>query len=326
MCTAHPASRPCPDTLRRLLGRRGFLKAAGAAGAAMALGAAPPLSAAAQPAPLAGKINRGRISIQLYSLRELMSDDLDAVFAGLAQMGYTKVEHAGFHGRSAEEFKAALDAHGLRATSGHSNVPYPFDEDEWRQVVADAVVLGQSYIVEPLPQFAIPLLIPTFIGGPGVGGSGAQWADYAGALNRAAAIAAEEGIRVGYHNHNVEFFPLVDNPTGRPYDVLLAETDPDLVHFEMDLYWVWNAEQDPIDWLNAHPARFRQFHVKDMDEDGNFANPGEGIIDFERIFATVQRVRRTVPIREFIAERDDAGSEGMQFADVAYSFLRDVRF
>ena len=323
MCTAHPASRPCPDTLQRLLGRRGFLKAAGAA---VALGAAAPLPAGARPAPLAGKVNPGRISIQLYSLRELMDEDLEGVFAQLKKLGYRKVEHAGFHGRSAEEFKAALDAHDLHATSGHSNVPYPFDEDEWRQVVADAKVLGQSYIVEPLPQFAIPLLAPTFAGAPGVGGSSVQWADYAGALNRAAEIAAEEGIRVGYHNHNVEFFPLADDPTRRPYDVLLAETDPALVHFEMDLYWVWNAEQDPVDWLNAHPRRFRQFHVKDMDEEGNFANPGEGIIDFARIFATVQRVRRTVPIREFIAERDDAGSEGMEFAQVAYRFLRRVRF
>lgn len=323
MCTAHPAARPCPQTLQRLLGRRGFLKAAGAA---VALGAAGALPAGAKAAPLAGKVNPGRISIQLYSLRELMDEDLEAVFAQLRKIGYRKVEHAGFHGRSAEEFKAALDAHGLRATSGHSNVPYPFDEDEWRETVADAKVLGQSFIVEPLPRFAIPLLAPTFFGAPGSGGSRAQWADYAGALNRAAEIAAEEGIRVGYHNHNVEFFPLADDPSRVPYDVLLAETDPALVHFEMDLYWVWNAEQDPVDWLNAHPDRFRQFHVKDMDEDGNFANPGEGIIDFARIFDTVQRVRRTVPIREFIAERDDAGEQGMEFAQVAYRFLRRVRF
>ena len=318
MCTAHPTSRPCPDTLQRLLGRRGFLKAAGAA---VALGASGMVPATAAPAPLAGKVNRGRISIQLYSLRELMDEDLDAVFAELRRLGYRKVEHAGFHGRSPEEFKAALDAHGLRATSGHTNVPYPFDEDEWRQIVEDATLLGQSSIVEPLPRFAIPGLISRNSGAPST-----VWADYAHTMNRAAEIAAEVGIRVGYHNHNVEFFPLLDNPSGRAYDVLLAESDPALVHFEMDLYWVWNAEQDPVEWLNAHPKRFRQFHVKDMDEEGNFANPGEGIIDFARIFSTVQRVRRTVPLREFIAERDDAGQQGFEFADVAYDFLRDVRF
>lgn len=322
MCTSQSAHRPRPEVLQRLLGRRGFLKAAGAAvalGAGGALGAAGAVGA--QPAPLAGKVNPGRISIQLYSLRELMDDDLEAVFAELQRIGYRKVEHAGFHGRSAEEFAAALQSHGLQATSGHTNVPYPFDEDEWRQIIADATVLGQSYIVEPLPQFAIPGLVAGNSSVPS-----AVWADFAHTMNTAAAIAAESGIRVGYHNHNVEFFPLVDDPSGRAYDVLLAETDPNLVHFEMDLYWVWNAEQDPVEWLNAHPARFRQFHVKDMDEGGDFANPGQGVIDFERIFSTVQRVRRTVPIREYIAERDDAGSDGIEFAEVAYDFIRNIRF
>ena len=317
MCTSQPASRPRPEALQRLLGRRGFLKATAAAAA---LGATSALPVAAAPAPLVGKVNRGRISIQLYSLRELMDSDLDAVFAALARIGYRKVEHAGFHGRSAEEFKAALDAHGLQATSGHSNVPYPFDQDAWREIVDDAVLLGQSYIVEPLPQFAIPSLFT------GASPPSAMWADYAHTLNQAAAIAAEAGIRVGYHNHNIEFMPMADNPSGMAYDVLLAETDAELVHFEMDLYWVWYAEQDPVPWLDTHSGRFRQFHVKDMDENGDFANPGEGVIDFARIFATAQRVRRTVPIREYIVERDDAGQDGLTFAETGYQFLRDVRF
>jgi sugar phosphate isomerase/epimerase len=318
MCTSHPASRPDSQALRRLVGRRGFLKAAGAAAA---LGAVSAVAGPAGAAPLAGRVNPGRISIQLYSLRELMDADLEGVFAALQKMGYRKVEHAGFHDRTAEEFKAALDAHGLVATSGHNNVPYPFDEADWRAIVDDAVILGSEYIVEPLPQFAIPGLV---MGNSSVPSS--VWADYAHTLNQAAEIAAESGIRVGYHNHNVEFFPLLDNPSGKAYEILLAETDPSLVHFEMDLYWVVNAEEDPAEWVNAHPTRFRQFHVKDMDEAGSFANPGEGVIDFASIFRTVQRVRRTVPIREFIVERDDAGSEGLTFAEVGYDFLRDIRF
>ena len=316
MCTSHPSAPRDPEAVKRLLGRRGFLKAFGAAAALGATG-----TTAAAATELAGKVNPGRISIQLYSLREQMDADLEAVFAQLQKLGYRKVEHAGFHGRTVEEFKAALDKYGLRATSGHTNVPYPFDEEEWRTIVANAVTLGQEYVVEPLPQFAIPGLVTMTSGAPSP-----VWRDFAATLNRAAAIAAEEGIRVGYHNHNVEFFPLTDNPLGRAYDILLAETDPALVHFEMDLYWVWNAEQDPVEWLNAHPTRFRQFHVKDMDEEGNFTNPGEGVIDFGRIFKTAQRVRRTVPIREYIVERDDAGSDGLVFAEVGYKFLRRVRY
>jgi sugar phosphate isomerase/epimerase len=312
VCTHLPATPP--TDMARLFGRRGFLKAAGAA---MALGALPRTAAAA---PLTGRINAGRVSIQLYSLRQKMDEDLDAVFARLARIGYRKVEHAGFHGRTAAEFKAALDKHGLAATSGHQSVPYPYDEARWEQAVSDAKTLGQRYMVEPLPAFALPGLIANMPPPSPV------WADYAATMNRAAQVAAQEGIRVGYHNHNVEFLPLPDDPTRRPYDVLLAETDPDLVHFEMDLYWVWKAEVDPVEVIQAHPTRIRQFHVKDMDAEGNFANPGEGVIDFERIFKTVQRVRNAVPLREYIVERDDAGAEALKFAKVGYQFLRQVRF
>jgi len=90
------------------------------------------------------------------------------------------------------------------------------------------------------------------------------------------------GLRFAYHNHDFEFQPLDGE---LPYDIILQGTDPDKVRLEMDLYWVTKAGKDPVELIRANPGRFPLWHVKDMASDGSIANVGEGVIDFQRIFA-----------------------------------------
>src|SRR5690348_9676668 len=107
--------------------RRHLLGAAAAGAAAIGTGAI-----AASPAEATGRgghpsrIPRDQISVQLYTLRNQLAIDLDGTLAELAEIGYTRIEHAGFVGRTAAEFRAALDRAGLRATSGHVGIPQPF--------------------------------------------------------------------------------------------------------------------------------------------------------------------------------------------------------
>ena len=329
MCTEY--IDPMPTDMPALLGRRGFLKGAAAAALAVGMTGTSALRAAAAPAaptgttaasdgtdPEPAAVPLDSISIQLYMMRSLMTNDATVrqTFSGLADIGYRKVEHAGFAGLTAPQFRAALDTYGLRSTSGHQNVPFPFDELAWRKTVDNAYIVGQSFIVEPLPTFALPSLIT------GVPMSSVVWGQYAEAINKAAAIAKIYGIRVGYHNHNVEFIPLPDAPGKTGYDILLAETDPALVHFEMDLYWVWKAGRDPVPVLQANPTRFRQFHVKDMDAAGGITAPGKGLIDFGRIF----RAAHSMGIEEFTIEQDNAGAQAMTTAQLGYALLRDLRW
>ncbi|MPY98010.1 MAG: TIM barrel protein [Actinophytocola sp.] len=312
MCIGYRAGTPA--NMRELVGRRGFLKASAATAL---LGTALAHDGRGRPARRGPKhrVPRDEISIQLYTMRERMDQDMDAVFAGLAAIGYRKVEQAGFHGRSAKEFKAALDAHGLRATSGHHSV-FPYEETRWRKSIEDAVILGQRYMVEPLPAFIAAGLV-TPVSPPSV-----VWGRYAEQLNQAAEQASYYGIEVGYHNHNPEFLPLPDAPDKIGYDILLAETDPKLVHFELDVYWSWYAEKDPVELLRAHPSRFRQLHVKDMDENGEITAPGTGVIDFGRIF----RAAADLGITEYIIEQDNAGQDAMRSARLGYELLRTIRF
>ena len=327
MCTGHSHRRAVD--MPGLISRRTLLR--GAAGVA-ALGATQAFAApAAFAATCTGTVPIDEISIQLYTMRTAMDQDLDGTLSALYNLGYRKVEEAGYHGRTAAQFKAALDKAGLKSTSTHKNIPYPFDEDAWRTIVANAKLLGQTRIVEPLPLILLPILVGGLVTPPGVPKPNlpmAVYADYAHTANQAAAIAKEEGIAVGYHNHNPEFIPLVDDPIeGRcDYDILLAETDPDLVHFEMDIYWVWAGDRDPVDFLEKYPHRFRQFHVKDMDESGAITAPGQGVIDFARVFTAG---KANQDIAEFIIEDDsaaDAQGGPITSARLGYELLRNITY
>ena len=100
------------------------------------------------------------------------------------------------------------------------------------------------------------------------------------------------------------------------------------MHLELDLYWSWRGTADPVDVIRANRGRVLQFHVKDMNIDSGFTDPGTGLIDFRRIFAQSD----VAGVREYIVERDDAGTGDREPADaldtaaVGYQFLRNIRF
>jgi sugar phosphate isomerase/epimerase len=261
-----------------------------------------------------------KISIQLFTLRDQLAADFDGTLAALSATGYTRVEHAGFVGRTAAEFKAALDAHGIWSSSGHVSIPQPFDQAAWSAALRDANTLRSRYIVHPF--FGIDFGTGALVRDT------ASWRAFARDLNRAGRMAQRAGLALGYHNHNWEFFPLTDDPSRTPHEVLAAETDPDLVHLEVDLFWAWRGARDPVDLINRYPGRIRQFHVKDLNQAGSFEDPGQGLIDFGRIFAH----GREAGIVEFIVERDDAGTaprrpaDALSTAAVGYRYLKEIRF
>jgi sugar phosphate isomerase/epimerase len=92
--------------------------------------------------------------------------------------------------------------------------------------------------------------------------------------------ARKAGLSFAYHNHDFEFLQM-DGQI--PYDVMLAETDPDLVKLEIDLYWMARAKRDPIAYFQKYPKRFPLVHLKDMADDGTITDVGKGIVDFKSI-------------------------------------------
>ena len=296
--------------------RRSILGAA-AAGTA-AIGASTLLGSPAQ-AGSGGphRVPRDRISVQLYTLRNQLNIELEDTLAELAEIGYTRVEHAGFVGRTPAQFRAALDNAGLRATSGHVAIPQPWNADTWKRALEDAAVVGNKFIVHPY--------FGTDANGPIR--NGAVYRAFAADLNKAGELARRAGLSFGYHNHQLEFLRQ-DGGNRTGFDILTGQTDPRLVHLEVDLFWAWRGAADPVDLIRRHRGRIKQVHVKDLDVSGGFTDPGAGLIDFGRIFER----SREAGLVEYIVERDDAGSpprtpeQALDTARIGYEFLEGLRF
>jgi len=316
----HQTNEPVPPVASEPLSRRGVLRAATVSAAAV--GTAGLLAGPASAAPAGHSHGRrrvpvDRISIQLYTLRDQLAADLPGTLTALRRIGYRRVEHAGFVGRTAAQFRAALDAAGLRSTSGHVGIPQPFDAAIWERALAEANVVGCKKIVHPYfgrDAQGRPIRDP------------AVYRALARDLNQAGRLAERAGLDFGYHNHQLEFVPLTNGSTG--FEILAGQTDPRLVHFELDLYWTWRGAHDPVDVIRANRGRVRQVHVKDLDVEGGFADLGDGVIDFGRIFAH----EREAGIEEYIVERDDAGTpprapaDALDTARVGFDYLASLRY
>ncbi|WDF54019.1 sugar phosphate isomerase/epimerase family protein [Mucilaginibacter sp. KACC 22063] len=265
--------------------RRTFLTQAGLIGAGMLL--APKFSSA--------KIT-GKVGLQLYTLREELPKDVKGVIAKIAAAGYKEVEtfgyskEHGFWGLSATEFSALLKKHGLTSPSGHYGMDALLAEGKLGEIdeaIEAARILGQQYIVMPYVDEKFRK-------------TAADLKNIATKLNLAAKRVEKAGLKMGYHNHNFEF-EKVDGVM--LYDILLKETHADLVHFEMDIYWVVRSGQDPVKWLEAYPGRFTMVHVKDMDKQNHDLNTevGKGTIDFKSIFKHTQKAG----VRHYIVEQEN---------------------
>jgi sugar phosphate isomerase/epimerase len=132
--------------------------------------------------------------------------------------------------------------------------------------------------------------------------------------------AKDAGLRYGYHNHNVEF-KAVEGTV--PLELLLSETDPSLVDFEMDAYWVTQGGGDPLALINKFPGRFRLLHAKDASPAPELAmrDVGSGIIDWKKIFSE----RKKAGIEHVFVERDDA-PDPVASITASYNFLHNLSF
>ena len=252
------------------VGRRAVLQAA--AGAVLGL---PALRAAAAPQPFFTRHDLP-IGLQLYTVGAQARQDLNGTLAKVAAAGYRTVELAGLYGNTPEAMRQAADAVGLKYTSIHlpaqaANGEPGFDQPP-ETLAAAMQVLGLADVV--LPMFLIPARLPKpdFKGGA-AGGFAAylnqigplltvdDWKATAAFLNEQGAALRKVGLRVSYHNHNVEFRPIGDRCG---LTILLDETDPALVHFEMDVGWVAAGGEDPLKILAQRKGRFTMMHVKDL--------------------------------------------------------------
>ena len=253
------------------------------------------LSAGMLVAPKIFAYDKKYIGLQLYTVRDAMAKDVPGTLAKVAQIGYNSVE-AGYgdgkyYGVEPKAFASLLKQNGLIMPSSH----YQLGENDtakgtilngWDKAVEDAASISQKYMVCAWLS-------------PAERGSLDHYKKLADDFNKAGETCKKAGIQFCYHNHDFEF---IKENGQYPYEILLDNTDKNLVKMEIDLYWLTKAGQNPVELIEKHPGRFPLWHAKDMDktEKKMFTEVGNGVIDFKKIFAKAN----TAGLKYFFVEQD----------------------
>ena len=294
--------------LDELLGRRRFLKDV-PAGLSGLLGASQwPTLLHANPLDLP-------IGTQLGWLKEECERDLDGTLAQLSEFGYREVEaFQPFFNRPPGEFRRTLDRHGLKCPSAHWFY-HPTDRD-WQKPVEDAKKIGLRYIVmlNSVEARAMKSLD--------------DCRQTAKALNKIGEQCRSMGVQLAVHNHFSEFRKLEGTVI---YDLLIMQSDPQLVSFELDCMWCKFAGQDPAEYLQRYPGRFSLLHIKDMKPGYGpstekvvgqpFTEVGQGVLDWKAVFAAASRAG----IKHYFVEQDRCDRPALESAKMSCDFLKGLR-
>ena len=353
--------------------RRDFLKGVAVAAGGLALSSgverafAFPLGAGAPQQPAAPNW-ASQIGLELWTVRDLIAKDYVGTLEKVARIGYKEIEPAGGYANMApKQFRALLDRLGLKMPSTHSGVTVGTDAEMEKQL-AGFRIMGIQY-----SSLAEPRAGGRGSGGAGRGASAGASAARAGRgappaqpaspaaerqatqqfirntvqpraaedvkheaarYNRIGELARKFGIKLLIHNHTAEFVTCKDSPDV-PYTILLNETDPELVVFQMDIGWAVVAGQNPVELFQKYPGRFVLWHVKDVaglkwlpalpDQGGRMAEArlvpvGNGEIDYGEIFKHAD----VAGMKHFVIEQDSAADWGdsVAAARVSYEHLR----
>lgn len=258
--------------------------------------------------PLMASFNKkDYIGLQLYTIRDEVSKNLSSTLEKIARIGYNSVEAAGyakrkFYGLKPAEFKKLLNSFGMELHSTHSSI----SPDIADAVIEDTVEAGIPYLV--MPWLA-----------PDQRTSLDSYKKLADDFNVIGEKCKNAGITFAYHNHDFEF-QMIDGQI--PYNLLIDNTEKDLVKMQLDLYWIVKAGFNPIDYFEKYPGRFELWHIKDMDDTKAAKNieVGRGIIDFE----TLLKYKEKAGMKYFFIELDNCILPSFECIEVSYNYMNNL--
>lgn len=251
-------------------------------------------------------MRKDQISIQLYTIRDILAKNLDGGLAQVADAGYQAVEFAGFHGHTATEVRALLDKHGLRASSAH--IPLTDFQDRLNGVIEDLLTIGAGWGI-------VPWVAPADRSEDALKSMASQFDGFASRLQ-------ESGLKFGYHNHEFEFeLKSADGQT--LFDQMLAITTPGLVSFELDAFWAAVGGADPAQLIRDNPDRIALVHLKDghagSTERGKDVPFGEGSLPWDGILAAA----RDAGVEWYVTEQDNPNPDN-PIGDIATAYRNAV--
>ncbi len=247
--------------------------------------------------------------IQLWSVRDDLGKDAKGVLKQLSSYGYKQIESfegskGMFWGMTNTEFKSYMDELGMKIIASHCDINKDFEKK-----AAEAAAIGMKYLICPWkgPQKDLD-----------------AFKKFADEFNQKGEICKKNGIRFAYHNHDYSFV-VMNGEMGQ--DVMMKNTDPDLVDFELDMYWVVAGGQDIEAWLNKYPKRCRLCHVKDRKKGATATEKdssvvvGTGSIDYAKILKTAKKQG----MEYYIIEQEKwEGTTPMQAAQSNANFMKGL--
>lgn len=257
------------------------------------------------------------VGVQLYSFRDAFKTDVRGTLAHIHTLGFREVELAGTYGMTAAKFRQELDRAGLRATSMH--VGYEMFRDSLSSVLADAKTLGVQYVGTAwIPHPDGPITV-------------ALTRQAAADFTRWGRAARAQGFQFFYHVHGYEF----KRGTGGvlPMDVLMKETDPKAVAYEMDVFWATLPGNNPVALLRKYSGRWKLMHLKDMkkgvatnvmtgsaDPNATEVPVGTGQIDYKAVLKTAKQVG----VKKFYLEDETAAP--FETVPLSIRWLQSIKF
>ncbi len=256
------------------------------------------------PSDLFGSVSSPNYGVQLYSFRDEMAKDAMGTLEQIASLGFKEIESARsgkghYYGLSPIEMKQTCDGLGMKLTSGHVAL-----DENFQKTMEEAVASGQEYLICSSM--------------PSNGQTADNYKKVAEEFNKAGESCRQLGIKFGYHNHEYEF----ESENGQVlFDLLLDNTEPGLVHMELDLGWVIVAGKDPKDYFTRFPGRFPLWHLKDMDmakkESTEF---GKGGLDIRAMMA----LQEASGVKHIFIEQEEYASTPFESMQHNMKFLASL--
>ncbi len=255
------------------------------------------------------------LAIQLYTIRDAVSSNLEKSLEGLANLGFTQLEIYGydgkFFGKNRAEFQTILKNVGMEIISSHHTTGIVHNSkgtllNNWEQSVEDLYFIGSKYMV-------CSYLFPEER-------TAEHYRKLPELLNQSGLMTKKAAIGFAYHNHDFEFEKFEENTI---YDFILDNTDSDLVKMELDLYWISKAGFNPLDYFEKYPRRFPLWHVKDMKaENKDFSEIGNGTIDFKTIF----EAREKAGLKHWFVEQDSSDKDMFESLKISTDYIAKNNF
>ena len=235
--------------------------------------------------------------LQLYSVRDITSSDLSGALKAVKDIGYSSVEFAGFFGNSAEDVKAMLDTYGLSCAGTHTGVG-ELMPDVISQTVKYHKTIGNTNIIIPGADLSTMDAINKFCS----------------IIEGAIPVLKREGINLGYHNHSFEFELM---PWGSTIHSELEKRTQ--LCFQLDTYWAFNANCDPLQTMKRLENRLCSIHLKDGLKGGHGKSLGEGEAPVEAVRNLAASMN--LPI---VVESESLDPDGISEVGRCFDYLKSI--